>query len=286
MLIFSSTGLMWENAKKFGALLVFAEHRYYGQSQPFGSDSGKQPYLQYLTHEQAMADYAALIRYLQVTMFTTAQPVIAFGGSYGGMLTAWLKIKYPSVFTGGIAASAPILAFNGMEPSFNSETYWRVVTRDASAAAGSAPACSSNVGQAWAALFAFAKTADGLAKLSQVFQLCTPLQNSQDVELLAMLHLNAWDTMAMGNFPYPSNYLTSGGPLLPAWPVRAACEFMADETLTNWDLLAAFNQAGAVFNNATQDVQCYALPDKNDFFQVRIIFAFIFIFILLFMHLV
>ena len=50
------TGLMWENAKQFGALLVFAEHRYYGASQPQGSN------LQYLTHEQALADYATLVR--------------------------------------------------------------------------------------------------------------------------------------------------------------------------------------------------------------------------------
>ena len=30
----------------------------------------------------------------------------------------------------------------------------------------------------------------------------------------------AIDTMAMGDYPYPSNYLTGGGPLLAAFPMR------------------------------------------------------------------
>lgn len=53
------TGLMWENAKQFGAMVVFAEHRYYGASQPLGNTSAQN--LQYLTHEQALADYATLV---------------------------------------------------------------------------------------------------------------------------------------------------------------------------------------------------------------------------------
>jgi lysosomal Pro-X carboxypeptidase len=50
--------------------------------------------------------------------------------------------------------------------------------------------------------------------------------------------------------------------MLPAYPVRAACEFLANPALVNqqWPLLQAFNLAGGVFNNVTADVECYSLP--------------------------
>ena len=42
-----------------------------------------------------MADYALLIVYLKETRLSNAKnsPVIAFGGSYGGDLAAWMRIK-------------------------------------------------------------------------------------------------------------------------------------------------------------------------------------------------
>ena len=109
------------------------------------------------------------------------------------MLACWLRLKYPDTFLGAIAASAPVRAYPGMLPAYDWDTYWQVslagdwrqsqrrgtetgsggnreqgcalhsaylndmlqqvVTRDASAAVGAAPACQDNVRNTWPIIF-------------------------------------------------------------------------------------------------------------------------------------
>ena len=52
--------------------------------------------------------------------------VILFGGSYGGMLAAWMRMKYPQHFQGALASSAPILWFEGKT---NPNAYTQVASR-------------------------------------------------------------------------------------------------------------------------------------------------------------
>ncbi|OQR93179.1 lysosomal Pro-X carboxypeptidase [Thraustotheca clavata] len=268
----NNTGLMWENAQSLGAALIFAEHRYFGKSYPFANDYMNN--LQYLTHEQALADYATLIQTFQVDNQVDV-PVVAFGGSYGGMLAAWFRMKYPSVIAGSIAASAPILGFpRGYPGHFHGEKYWQVVTHDAKPEAGSAPACEGNVRATWPVLFGFGNSSIGRNKLSEIFQLCTPLNTSAQVEKLAMNLLMGWDTMAMGNFPFPSSYLTDGAVDLPAFPVRAACNELNESfTITNPSavndtenirLLTAMKVAVDVYANATKSLTCSPLDQDYD----------------------
>lgn len=92
---------MYDIAPTFGALIVFAEHRYYGESLPFGKDSFSNPENRgYLTSQQALADYVDLIGFLRSNSSMKDSPVITFGGSYGGMLSAWIRMKYPHVVQG------------------------------------------------------------------------------------------------------------------------------------------------------------------------------------------
>jgi hypothetical protein len=54
--------------------------RYYGESLPFGELSFQHPYIDLLTAEQALADYAVLITSLKLQYKASNSPVIAFGG--------------------------------------------------------------------------------------------------------------------------------------------------------------------------------------------------------------
>jgi lysosomal Pro-X carboxypeptidase len=148
----NSTGFAWEHAAELGARIVFMEHRFYGESLIPGAGDASGGDLHLLTMEQALADYARAIYLLKQEWNSAGSPVIALGGSYGGMLSAWLRMKYPGAVQGALAASAPILAFDGLGQFarggglegfkvWDSNAYWRVVTRDATPAAGAVDGC-------------------------------------------------------------------------------------------------------------------------------------------------
>ncbi|KAG8137053.1 hypothetical protein E2320_005591, partial [Naja naja] len=106
-------GFMWNVAEEFDAILVFAEHRYYGDSLPFGNKSYTDAkHLNYLSSQQALADFAVLIQHLKNTIPGTENtPVIAIGGSYGGMLAAWFRMKYPHIVIGPLKTKTDVINF-------------------------------------------------------------------------------------------------------------------------------------------------------------------------------
>lgn len=95
----NNTGLVWDLAKEMNALVVFAEHRFFGGSVP--AIEGMDNCLAFLSSEEALADYATVANRLRREFGGENSAIIAFGGSYGGMLASWMRILYPSAIDGG-----------------------------------------------------------------------------------------------------------------------------------------------------------------------------------------
>jgi hypothetical protein len=110
---------IYKLAAEHGALMVVLEHRFYGASMP--AEDLSTANLKFLTSEQALADLAVFTQYLRsfdpadtdaqsspplnLTAKTSTSKVVIFGYSYGGTLTAWAKLKYPSLFAGAVSSS-------------------------------------------------------------------------------------------------------------------------------------------------------------------------------------
>lgn len=60
-----------------------------------------------------MFDYVKLIQSIKSQDKYKNSPVIVFGGSYGGMISAWIRMRFPHIIQGAHASSAPILFFPG-----------------------------------------------------------------------------------------------------------------------------------------------------------------------------
>nr|XP_018904365.1 PREDICTED: lysosomal Pro-X carboxypeptidase [Bemisia tabaci] len=241
-----NTGFMWDIAAEFRAMLVFAEHRYYGKSMPFGDNSFSSPeYSGYLTSTEAMVDFVDVI--YQIWGETKVNsPVIAFGGSYGGMLSAWIRMKYPAVILGSLASSAPIWQFEGMTPC---STAFKIVTDVFSMADKE---CSATIRKAWSIIDKQGQSEDGRRLLSKSWNLCKELNNTKDVETFKAYINEACFDLAMINYPYPTNFLAP----VPAWPVKAVCSYMNDSSVPDLELLDKLFRGISVYSNYTGQTKC------------------------------
>jgi lysosomal Pro-X carboxypeptidase len=142
------TGFMWRAAEELRGIVVFAEHRFYGESFPNDFELNRG----YLSIEQALADFADLL--IQINP-NNQRPVIVFGGSYGGTLAAYMRMKYPHLVIGALASSAPVMEFPNLVPC---DIYYRIITSvfktslNPNADGSRNKACVDNVKRFWGVL--------------------------------------------------------------------------------------------------------------------------------------
>ncbi|XP_041369046.1 dipeptidyl peptidase 2-like [Gigantopelta aegis] len=232
-----ASGFVMDIAPQFGALVLFAEHRFYGKSLPAGGDSFKAPYIGLLTIEQALADFAVLLTRLKTQLNAKGSPVIAFGGSYGGMLTAFMRFKYPNIIDGGIAASAPLFMW---VPDFDRSFFFKTVTQDVRDVS---PVCESKIRAAFQKMNDLASEGTrGLEEISRLFNLCKPVTNLPSYKHLQGWIRNSFANMAMFNYPYAVPLFN-----LPANPLNVVCKLV----LMAPSVIAGLASAAGLYYNGT-----------------------------------
>jgi len=256
-----NSGFIWDIAPFFNAMVVFAEHRYYGKSLPYGNKSltPDPNFNGFLTSEQALADYAFLIHEIKTTVKGAQNsPVIAFGGSYGGMLAAWFRLKYPHVVAGAIAASAPVAQFDAPCDAFG-----RIITADY--AASPSENCSDTIRSSWAAIDNITSTSDGLTWFNNKLKFCKPLTTTKEVIDFKAYLSDLWTNIAMMDYPYPTTFLMP----LPGNPVNAACKLIQDtlvqanRTADNKLIIEAIAAGVNMYNNYTGNAKCLPLGEPD-----------------------
>ncbi|XP_024035132.1 lysosomal Pro-X carboxypeptidase [Citrus clementina] len=234
-------GFLTENSERLKALVVFMEHRYYGQSVPFGSRSealNNTNNRGYFNSAQALADYAEILLHIKKTHDATYSPVIVVGGSYGGELATWFRLKYPHIALGALASSAPVLYYEDITPH---NAYYSIVTKNYR---DTSETCYQTILKSWAEIQRVGELPDGASILSRQFKTCTPLRNENELR----------DALA-GMYASTSQY---GRP--PENPIEKFCSAVDRATACGNDSLCKI--AAAVFAQKG-DRPCYINKPKN-----------------------
>jgi lysosomal Pro-X carboxypeptidase len=163
-----------------------------------------------------------------------------FGGSYGGMLAAWLRMKFPHTFQGALASSAPILFFEG---SVSPYAYNEVAT---SSFAKYDASCPDIIRKGFGTLVAWRDTPENYAAVGKAFNMCTPPKIPAEIDGIIGFVNGALGTMAMVNYPYATDFINP----MPPWPVNEACAVaMKVDLIDDYAYLVALQNATSIYYN-------------------------------------
>jgi pimeloyl-ACP methyl ester carboxylesterase len=206
-----------ELAPQLNGLIIYAEHRYFGESFPFDKNVSFDPqHNKWLTVDQTMMDYNLLIKEIRYIYGATDKPCFVFGGSYGGMLASWLRMKYPQTFQGAHASSAPILYFK--DAGFPESSFGKIITDDYKKAD---PKCPGFISEAWGYLMDIRDKRQGdWSEVSTIFKTCKPIATKDDINNLYNHFMNGYSYMAMTDYPYETSFLQP----MPPNPVEESCK--------------------------------------------------------------
>ena len=190
-------------ASKINGLVVSAEHRYFGESLPFGNDSYTRDNIRFLRVEQTLRDYVTIIQHVQETMKLSAlDGVVVFGGSYGGFLSYLMRVHYPTVVNGSIATAAATCSYGDVPDdtwySLVSDTYqhYEVVVGD------DVLHCGEEVRLGFDHIYKCIFNNTCAASLKDQLNLCQSVASISDGFLLIYYAKYAFSAAVQFNYPY------------------------------------------------------------------------------------
>ena len=198
---------------------------------------------------------------------TITTPFIVFGGSYGGNLAMWLRLKQPNLWAGAIASSVTPLKHKLRDTNgfarIETEVYSNV-----------SKLCPGLVRQGWKELYEYSSTTSGRIHVANELSLCKPFHiygdDDDDNNSAKVLHgwiSNALETMAQYGYPYPTSFYNP----VPAYPFKVTCENM-QQAKTG---LGALKAAASVYYNYTGqaglcfDLDLMIIPNAKQWLRTR-----------------
>jgi len=103
-------------AQQLHANVVYLEHRFYGQSQPFADLSNE--HMRFLSLDNVMEDVATFQK-ATAAHYKFGGKWIVLGGSYSGTIAAIYRLRHPELVVGALAASAPMFTSANFKSSSN-----------------------------------------------------------------------------------------------------------------------------------------------------------------------
>eukprot|EP00697_Spironema_sp_BW2_P009387 gnl/Spiro4/24240_TR12033_c0_g1_i2.p1 gnl/Spiro4/24240_TR12033_c0_g1~~gnl/Spiro4/24240_TR12033_c0_g1_i2.p1 ORF type:complete len:501 (+),score=149.50 gnl/Spiro4/24240_TR12033_c0_g1_i2:129-1505(+) len=239
-----------------GALMFALEHRYYGchnmSACPVPSFANfSVGLLRFLSSRQALGDVVAFHQYAVAAYgLTAANKWISWGGSYPGMLAGWTRVKFPHLFHGAVASSAPVQAVMDM-PGYNDVAAYAYSVADNNV--GGSQDCRQAIADGHVTVGQMLATDAGRATLAQMFSLPSAQWLQDPANQLAF----AGEGVA--NFPSQENDPSCD---TACCDIASICRVMTNQTVGS-----PVQRLGAVFQlqKSAQSPAASAADDLPDF---------------------
>jgi serine protease 16 len=182
---------------------VSLEHRYYGLSVPTDDilPDYSTPNMRFLSSHQALADISFFLSSHFFPMFNLTvglTPVVTFGGSYPGVLSALARLRLPHLVHAAIASSAPVQ--NQMDYSGYNDVVGRSLRNTYVGGGGS---CFANFSAAFDAVAAaFQGDAATRHAMASKLKNCGGLDGRNDTGFALSEYSNIFKSIVQGNLQW------------------------------------------------------------------------------------